>query len=932
MSRGEITIEINGQQVMAPADTTIYEAAASVGIEIPTLCHHPDLTPVGSCRLCLVQLEGQEIPVASCTEQVRQGAVVQTDSEELTSRRREILELLLSESDFSSDDLAGTELGRWIQEYDAQIQSRDVAARRFTVDSDPHPTIRVDLNQCILCTRCVRACDEVQGRFVWGVANRGAETQIVAGANQTMLEARCESCGACVAYCPTYALADRAALQAESAEQRVRTTCAYCGVGCQFDLNIKNDRITHVTSAEPEAGPNGMALCVKGRYGYDFVHHSERLKVPKVRREILDGIERQPGDARGEWVDVDWNTALDLVATKLTSIHQESGSDALAFFSSAKCSNEENYLVQKMARQLFGTNNVDHCARLCHSSTVAGLAMAFGSGAMSNSMDDVAARSKALFVIGSNTTEQHPVFGAMLRQAVHLRGIPLIVADPRKIELTEFATLHLRQNPGTDVALLNGIMALVLQQSAEDRTFIAGRCEGFDEFAETVLKYTPDSVSEISGVPVSQLRQTAQILAEHRPAAVIWAMGITQHTTGVMNVLSLANLQMLLGNMGVPGGGVNPLRGQNNVQGACDLGALVNVFPGYQSVSDSAVRQKFEDAWKLDLGDSTRSSTFSDQPGLTITEVISAAGKRDVRGLYILGENPVMTDPDINHVRRCLSRSEFVVLQEIFPSETSEYADVLLPGASFAERDGTFTNTERRIQQFRQAISPPGVARPDWEILSDLASRILGQREAVPTGPLAEWSYQSPSQIMQEIAALTPQYAGVSYRRLEAGERLQWPVVGESHSGTPILHVKQFTHGKGRFHAVEHLPAQELPDDEFPFLMTTGRVLYHWHGGEMTRRSEALSAIYNEPYVEISPRDASRLGIMHLDAISVHSRRGELKALAAVTDRVGEGVLFGNFHFPGAHNVNNVTITALDPVAKIPEYKVCAVRVQKDVS
>jgi formate dehydrogenase major subunit/formate dehydrogenase alpha subunit len=539
---------------------------------------------------------------------------------------------------------------------------------------------------------------------------------------------------------------------------------------------------------------------------------------------------------------------------------------------------------------------------------------------MSNSMDDVARHAEALLVIGSNTTEQHPVFGAMLRQAVLKRGAKLVVADPRKIDLTEFATLHLRQRPGTDVALLNGLMNIILARGWEDRSFIEARTEGFDEFREVINRYTPELTAEITGISTEQLYQAAELLAIHKPMAVIWAMGITQHIVGVRNVMDLANLQMLLGNMGVAGGGVNPLRGQNNVQGACDMGGLPNVFPGYQPVTSQEARHKFEAAWGAPL---------SERVGMTITEMIPDAKNGKIKALYILGEDPVTSDPDSNNIRACLEACDFIVLQEIFPSETSLYADVLLPGVSFAEKSGTFTNTERRVQMCRQAIAPVGEARPDWQITSELARRVLEESpERVTRSKFSSWDYEDTDEILQEVAALTPSYAGISHSRLERGERLQWPVKGEDHPGTPILHVGEFTRGRGKFSPIEHIPPAELPDDDYPMLLSTGRVLYHWHGGSMTRRAQGLLEIYPESLVEIHPDDAIRIGLNGERAIRIQSRRGEMVAQAVVSERVTPGMIFANFHFPGEQNANNLTIAALDPVAKIPEYKICAVKIE----
>ena len=901
---------------------TVLEVASSVGIRIPTLCYHPDLSGGGSCRICLVEVEGAEHLVPACQHVATEGLRLQTQTPPVMAARQMVLRMLTSQGGFRSNgvDAPPTELDRLLEEYDVD-PPQDIPAR-YAVDSDPSPFLHVDLNQCILCTRCIRACDEVQGRFVWGMADRGHESHIEAGAGVTLDEAACEGCGACVAYCPTGALSDRLAIGLPAPDRKVTTTCAYCGVGCQFDLNVSDDRVVRVTS-NPDAPVNGMHLCVKGRYGFDYIHHPDRLTRPRVRREVLEGQPRSANQPRGEWVEVDWDQALDIVVKRLVAIHQQSGPDSLGFLSSAKCTNEENYLVQKLARQVFGTHNIDHCARLCHSSTVAGLGMAIGSGAMSNSLDDVADHAAVFFVIGSNTTEQHPVFGSMLRQAVLRRGAKLIVADPRRIDLVDFATLHLRHRPGTDIALLNGIMHLILKHGWQDREFIARRCENCSVFEETVASYTPERVAGMTGVTVADLERAAEILGTQRPTAAIWAMGITQHITGVMNVLSLANLQLMLGNFGVPGGGVNPLRGQNNVQGACDMGALPNVFPGYQNVADSLVREKFVRAWEV----TGTPVALPAQPGLTLTEMIQRAGTRQLRGLFLMGENPVLTDPDSAHVRACLAAAEFVVLHEIFPSATSEFADVLLPGTTFAERDGTFTNTERRVQLVRQAIPPVGESRPEWQVLAELGTRCLAQQGRTPLGSAAGYAYDSPSQIMDELRTLTPSYAGVSYDRLQRGDRLQWPVPDLNSPGTPILHRDRFPIGKGRFHPVEHLDPHELPDAEFPLLLTTGRVLYHWHAGEMTHRSWGLETACPEPLVEVSPADAHRLGIESGQPIRLESRRGQITATAHVTDRVAEGVVFANFHFAEPHNANELTHLTLDPIAKIPEYKVTAVRV-----
>jgi formate dehydrogenase alpha subunit len=534
-------------------------------------------------------------------------------------------------------------------------------------------------------------------------------------------------------------------------------------------------------------------------------------------------------------------------------------------------------------------------------------------------MRDVATQSAAMLIIGSNTTEQHPVFGTMIRQAVIRRGMKLVVADPRKIDMVDFATLHIRHKPGTDIALINGLMNIILDKGWEDKEFIERRTEGFEEFKIVVEDYLPEKTAQVTGVPVEQLYQAAEILALNKPMAVLWAMGITQHIVGVRNVMDLANLQMLLGNIGVPGGGVNPLRGQNNVQGACDMGGLPNVYPGYQTVTVEAAKRKFETAWGVSL---------PNKVGMTVTEMIPGIADDKIKAIYILGEDPVMSDPDSAHIRHCLEKCEFIALQEIFPSETSRFADVLLPGVSFAEKTGTFTNTERRVQMVRKAIEPVGDARPDWWIIAELAKRVLadGSRKA-SQAQFSGWNYTDTAQVMDEIAALTPSYAGVSHARLEGGDQLQWPVKDVTHPGTPILHIGQFARGLGKFTPIEHIPPAEMPDDDYPMVLSTGRVLYHWHGGEMTRRARGLLKIYSEALIELNPQDAEHMGIDGHKRVRVSSRRGRIEAEAWITERVPPGMVYANFHFPEA-SANELTIAALDPVSKIPEYKVCAVKVE----
>ncbi len=679
-----------------------------------------------------------------------------------------------------------------------------------------------------------------------------------------------------------------------TAERTVRTTCGYCGVGCQLTLQVK-DNMIYRTDSPFDAAPNYGNLCVKGRFGHDYLWHPDRLTTPLIRRN-------------GHLEPATWDEALDLVAQRLSAIKRESGPDSISFLASAKCTNEENYLLQKLARQVIGTHNIDHCARLCHSSTVTGLVQAFGSGAMTNSITDIT-QAKAILAIGTNMTENHPVIALSIKKAVRQCGAQLVVADPRQIELANFATLHLQHEAGTDLALLNGLAYIILEEKLHDSAFIEARTENFQAWQAVVEEYPPDKVSQITGVPVDDLYRAARIYASHKPAAIFYTMGITQHTVGHQNVTAVANLAMLTGNMGIPGGGVNPLRGQNNVQGACDMGALPNVYTGYQRVTDETVRDRHAQFYGVEQPPA--------RAGLTIPKMFQAAYDGDIRAFYFMGENPALSEPNVTHVLECLKAVDFLVVQDIFLTETAELADVVLPTAAFAEKEGTFTNTERRVQRVRQALALPGEARPDWQIIGDVARRLGAD----------DWNYAHPAAIMDEIAEITPIYGGIRYDRLEE-EGLQWPCPTPDHPGTPILHVGKFPRGLGYFSPVHHQPAAELPDDEYPFMLTTGRLLQHWHTGSMTRRVEGLNFLAPEERVEVNPQDAARLGIRDGDWIRVSSRRGSVTARVRVFDRPRPGLVFMTFHFAEALG-NVLTNDAYDPISNIPEYKVCAVRVEK---
>lgn len=893
----DVSITIDGVKVAIPNGTTILQAGRLAGIEIPHLCFDPDLhlSPTSSCRMCLVEVEGAKALATACSQVAADGMVVRTDTERLGQVRRMIVELLLS--DHPHDCMICEKAGACkLQEYAYQFGVRQSEYLSEPVTIDPvHEGAAVvyDKSKCILCGRCVEVCHNIQVSGAIDYYGRGLDTKIALPPGLSRRESDCVECGNCIDVCPTGALYCATATGAGRTWEleQVPTTCPYCGCGCTVIMNIRDNRIVKITS-EPHLGINEGMLCVKGRFGCDFIDSSERLTDPLIRRD-------------GKLVPVSWDEAMDFVAQKLCAIKQQFGPDAIGGLSSAKCTNEENYVLEKFIRAVIGTNNIDHCARLCHSSTVAGLVRAFGSGAMTNSIEDFDV-TDCVFVIGSNTTECHPIIGSAIKRAVKDRNIPLIVADPRAIELTEFACIHLRHKNGTDVALINAMMQVILSEGLADSDFISQRTEGFDELRRAVAPCTPELASKITGVSADLIARAARIYAKAPAASIVYSMGITQHTTGTDNVLSLANLAMLTGNIGKPGAGVNPLRGQNNVQGACDLGALPNVYPGYQKVDDPKVQAKFQNAWGAEL---------SDRAGLTVVEMINAASDRKLKGLYIMGENPMLSDPDVTHVAEALRKLDLLVVQDIFLTETAQLADVVLPAAGFAEKDGTFTNTERRVQRVRKGLQVPGSARQDWEIICDLAQR-MGY----------EMSYDDVSQIQDEIASVSPIYGGITYDRLQEGP-LQWPCPDSDHPGTPYLHKDKFARGLGKFHAVEFLPPKELPDAEYPFLLSTGRILEHYHTGTMSRRSQVLDAIVSVGVIEMHPSDAAKLGVSDGQQVRVSSRRGQIKIKTHLTERVTPETLFLAFHYHEAP-ANRLTIAALDPIAKIPEFKVCAAKVE----
>ncbi|RME63714.1 MAG: formate dehydrogenase subunit alpha [Nitrospirae bacterium] len=672
--------------------------------------------------------------------------------------------------------------------------------------------------------------------------------------------------------------------------QKVQTICPYCGCGCGVYLHIDGGRVVG-TSPVLNHPVNEGSLCVKGYNCHEFIHHPDRLKTPLIKD-------------KDTFRETTWEEALTTAASKLQEIIGKYGPEAIGVLGSAKCTNEENYLLMKFTRAVLKTNNIDHCARLCHSSTVGGLAAAFGSGAMTNSIPEIK-DARVLFVIGSNTTESHPMVAKHMIEALD-RGAILIVADPRKTQIARLSSIHLQHRPGSDVALLMGIMNVILTEKLIDREFVKRRTENFDAFEESLREFPLPVVESLTGVPAKDIQRVARIYASEKRSMLFYTMGITQHITGVDNVKALANLVMLTGHIGLPSSGLNPLRGQNNVQGACDMGVLPNVYTGYQKVTDPRARKKFSRAWRC---------TLPEKPGLTVVEMTEAALEGKLKAMIIMGENPLISDPDLCTVREAFERLEFLVVIDIFPNETTSLAHVLLPGASFAEKNGTFTNTERRVQLTQKAVKPPGKAMPEWQIISQLSS-LMGY-------PM---SYRETYEIMEEIALLSPSYGGILHHRLKEGHGLQWPCPNKNHPGTPYLHRKKFARGLGTFMTITYRPPAELPDDEYPFILTTGRTGFHYHTGTLCRRTFVLEREEPEPFVEVNPEDAEKLNVRDGEPVKVSSRRGEITIKVRITNRVPQGTLFIPFHFREAA-ANILTNPALDPSAKIPEYKVCAVKV-----
>ncbi len=904
-SEKQVTVTIDGVALQVPEGTSVMRAAAMAGTNIPKLCATDSLEAFGSCRLCLVQIEGRRGYPASCTTPVAEGMVVTTENERLRQLRRNVMELYIS--DHPLDCLTCPANGNCeLQDMAGVVGLREV---RYGFEGANHlqdaadasnPYFDFDPSKCIVCSRCVRACDETQGTFALTVAGRGFDARVQAGQNEAFLDSECVSCGACVQACPTSSLQEKSIIFMGQPEHAVITTCAYCGVGCGFKAEMKGDQVVNMTPWKDGQANRGHA-CVKGRFAWGYATHPDRITTPMIRKSISD-----------PWQEVTWQEAIDYAASEFRRIQQHYGRDAVGGITSSRCTNEETYLVQKLVRAAFGTNNVDTCARVCHSPTGYGLKQTLGESAGTQTFDSVMHTDVAV-VLGANPTAAHPVFASRLKRRLR-EGARLIVIDPRQIELVDSphvkADYHLQLKPGTNVAVLNAMAHVIVTEGLVKQDFVAERCEGpaFQDWCEFIARdeNSPEATESITGVPASVVRGAARLYATGGNAAIYYGLGVTEHSQGSTAVMAIANLAMATGNVGREGVGVNPLRGQNNVQGSCDMGSFPHELPGYRHVSDSTVRTAFEAEWGVPL---------QSEPGLRIPNMFDAALSGSFRGLYCQGEDIVQSDPNTQHVTAALSAMECVVVQDIFLNETAKFAHVFLPGSSFLEKDGTFTNAERRISRVRKVMEPLG-GMADWEVTVALANA-LGY-------PM---HYNHPSEIMDEIARLTPTFQGVSYDKIDRLGSVQWPCNDEAPEGTPIMHVDAFVRGQGKFLITQYVPTDERANSRFPLLLTTGRILSQYNVGAQTRRT-ANVMWHSEDLLEIHPQDAEDRGIETDDWVGVRSRAGETVLRAIVTDRVAPGVVYTTFHFPES-GANVVTTENSDWATNCPEYKVTAVEVMR---
>ncbi len=909
-----VKFTLDGREVTAQADESIWQVARRHGIDIPHLCYSPEpgYRADGNCRACMVEIEGERVLAASCIRKPVEGMKVKVASERARAARQMVFELLLA--DQPERKVAHDPQSKFW----AWAERMNIAVSRFPRDLRPgpdrsHPAMAVNLDACIQCNLCVRACREVQVNDVIGMAGRGHAEKIVFDFDDPMGASTCVACGECVQACPTGALmpatlVNENNLRTEFPDREVHSVCPYCGVGCQLTYHVKNDRIVYVTGRNGPANQN--RLCVKGRFGFDYVSNPQRLLKPMIRKDGVPKIAHEEIDPANPWThfrEATWEEALDRAAAGLKRIRDRDGPQALAGFGSAKCTNEEAYLFQKLVRAGFGTNNVDHCTRLCHASSVAALMEGIGSGAVTATFNECK-NSDVIIVIGANPTENHPVAATFFKQAAK-RGAKLIVMDPRGQALKRHAWRMLQFKPGTDVAMLNGMLNTIVTEKLYDQQYIQTYVEGFGPFAESIKDFTPEEMAPICGIPADTLREVARTYARARSAIIFWGMGVSQHTHGTDNARCLIALALITGQIGRPGTGLHPLRGQNNVQGASDAGLIPMFYPDYKSVEAPDVIAKYEQAW---------GTALDRKKGLTVVEIMDAIHAGTIKGMYILGENPAMSDPDLNHAREALAHLEHLVVQDLFLTETAVYADVVLPASAWPEKEGTVTNTNRQVQMGRKALPLPGDTRPDWWITQEIGRRIG-----------MNWNYRGPSEIYAEMASLMPSLDHITWERVERESAVTYPCDAPDKPGRDVVFDKGFPRpgGFGKLVAAKLTPPDETPDSEYPFILTTGRQLEHWHTGAMTRRARVLDAIEPGPTAAVSRGTIAKLGIRPGDRVRVTTRRGTIELAARLDDAIPDGVVFIPFAFFEAA-ANKLTNPALDPFGKIPEFKYCAARVE----